>query len=219
MAETERRRRRVRHSAPDEADLAAPARPTGDEVSTATHGRSTEPASTATAVTSGVEDPVPEPATQGRAGHSTESAPRTGGRLAGDRLAGDRLAGDRLAGDRLAEGRAASGRPTSGGSQPAADPVGAADAPGAAVSGPDAGPSPTAERQPPGSATGAEDREVERGLRGLVGSGSSQVSLAAAMRARDAARPDDDEIAHAQATLTIIRRGWVPRDELPRAAR
>lgn len=55
-----------------------------------------------------------------------------------------------------------------------------------------------------------DEREVERGLRGLVGGGASQVSVAAAMRARDAARPSDEELAAAEANLMIIRRGWTP---------
>lgn len=61
-----------------------------------------------------------------------------------------------------------------------------------------------------------EDPTGERGLRGLVGGGSSQVNVAAAMRARDASRPSDDQLAAAEADLPIVRRGWVPRDELPR---
>jgi len=62
-----------------------------------------------------------------------------------------------------------------------------------------------------GEAEAAHDeREVERGLRGLVGGGASQVSVAAAMRARDAARPSDEELAAAEANLNIIRRGWTP---------
>jgi hypothetical protein len=56
----------------------------------------------------------------------------------------------------------------------------------------------------------AEDHE--RGLRGLIGGGSSQVSVTAAMRARDAARPSDADIAEAERSLTIVHRGWVPRD-------
>lgn len=62
-------------------------------------------------------------------------------------------------------------------------------------------------------ARGAE--ESERGLRGLVGSGSSQVSVAAAMRARDAARPGDEHLAEAE-RLPIVRRNWTPREDLPR---
>lgn len=64
-----------------------------------------------------------------------------------------------------------------------------------------------------------DDRETERGLRGLVGSGTSQVSLSAAMRARDAARPGDADLAAAERDLVIVRRGWVPREELPRSLR
>jgi hypothetical protein len=55
-----------------------------------------------------------------------------------------------------------------------------------------------------------EDREVERGLRGLVGGGSSQVSVAAALRARDATRPTSTDLAAAETNLMIIRRGWTP---------
>lgn len=58
----------------------------------------------------------------------------------------------------------------------------------------------------------ADDGDGERGLRGLVGAGSSQVDVAAAMRARDAARPTADDLADAERDLTIVRRHWVPRD-------
>ncbi|MEV4348387.1 hypothetical protein AB0J83_28360 [Actinoplanes sp. NPDC049596] len=70
-------------------------------------------------------------------------------------------------------------------------------------------------RRPLGNGNG-DDREVERGLRGLVGSGSSQVSVGAALRARDAARPTDEHLADADANLVIVRRNWVPREDLPR---
>ena len=59
---------------------------------------------------------------------------------------------------------------------------------------------------------GHDDRENERGLRGLVGGGSTQVSVRAAMRARDAARPSAADIAEAEAHLTIVHRGWTPRE-------
>ncbi|MFI5916175.1 hypothetical protein [Dactylosporangium sp. NPDC051541] len=59
----------------------------------------------------------------------------------------------------------------------------------------------------------------ERGLRGLVGGGASQVSVSAALRARDAARPTDADIEAAERDLQIIRRGWVPREELTRPGR
>lgn len=61
------------------------------------------------------------------------------------------------------------------------------------------------------------ERDGERGLRGLVGSGSSQLSLGAALRARDAARPTEADLAEAEETLMLVRRNWVPREELPRA--
>ena len=64
-----------------------------------------------------------------------------------------------------------------------------------------------------------DERETERGLRGLVGSGSSQVGTSAAMRARDAARPTDADLAEAQERLVIVRRNWVPRDDPPRGTR
>ncbi|MEU2615712.1 hypothetical protein ABZ570_29700 [Micromonospora sp. NPDC007271] len=67
--------------------------------------------------------------------------------------------------------------------------------------------------------TGPATEEGERGLRGLVGSGSSQVSVTAALRARDAARPSDADLAEAEARVVIVRRNWVPREELPRTNR
>jgi hypothetical protein len=73
-----------------------------------------------------------------------------------------------------------------------------------------------ATRGRPVSGAGVVGDESERGLRGLVGSGSSQVSVGAALRARDAARPTEDHLADAEANLTIVRRNWTPREELPR---
>ncbi|MEW2145583.1 hypothetical protein AB0869_22490 [Micromonospora vinacea] len=67
--------------------------------------------------------------------------------------------------------------------------------------------------------SGGDERDGERGLRGLVGSGSSQVGLSAALRARDAARPTDDDLAEAEARVVVVRRNWVPREELPRSPR
>jgi hypothetical protein len=55
-----------------------------------------------------------------------------------------------------------------------------------------------------------DDREAERGLRGLVGGGSSQVRVTAALRARDATRPTPEDMANAESNLIIIRRGWTP---------
>ncbi|WP_433731815.1 hypothetical protein ACQP2Y_07555 [Actinoplanes sp. CA-051413] len=66
-----------------------------------------------------------------------------------------------------------------------------------------------------GAGAGGDDQS-ERGLRGLVGSGSSQVSVGAALRARDAARPTAEQLAEAEAELVIVRRNWMPREDLPR---
>jgi hypothetical protein len=64
-----------------------------------------------------------------------------------------------------------------------------------------------------GTQAQADSAASERGLRGLVGGGSSQVSVAAAMRARDAARPTEDELAHAEAEVVVVRRHWTPREQ------
>jgi hypothetical protein len=58
--------------------------------------------------------------------------------------------------------------------------------------------------------TDAELAPAERGLRGLVGGGSSQVTPLAAMRARDAARARPEDLARAESELTIVRRHWSP---------
>ncbi|WP_375734689.1 hypothetical protein [Polymorphospora lycopeni] len=62
----------------------------------------------------------------------------------------------------------------------------------------------------------ADDREAERGLRGLIGSGTSQVDVRAALRARDASRPTAADLAEAEDRLVVVRRNWVPREDLPR---
>jgi hypothetical protein len=61
-------------------------------------------------------------------------------------------------------------------------------------------------------ATDGDVVAVERGLRSIIGGGSSQVTPGAALRARDAARPRPADLARAEAELTIIRRHWTPRD-------
>jgi len=67
-----------------------------------------------------------------------------------------------------------------------------------------------------GSAAGAGkprrrgSADSERGLRGLVGSGPTQVGVQAAMRARDASRPTEEELAAADADVVIVRRNWQP---------
>ncbi len=88
-------------------------------------------------------------------------------------------------------------------------PAGGAESPGAATAGVHDGDAPPRNRR------GGAD-EGERGLRGLVGSGSSQVSVTAAMRARDASRPTDEDLAEAEAGLVLVRRNWTPREDLPR---
>ncbi|KAB1905828.1 hypothetical protein J5U46_05585 [Micromonospora tulbaghiae] len=75
------------------------------------------------------------------------------------------------------------------------------------------------EPEPRARRAAAPAEEGERGLRGLVGSGSSQVSVTAALRARDAARPTEDDLAEAEQRVVLIRRNWVPREELPRNGR
>ncbi len=40
--------------------------------------------------------------------------------------------------------------------------------------------------------------------------------MGAALRARDAARPTEEQLAEAAATLPIVRRNWMPREDLPR---
>lgn len=84
----------------------------------------------------------------------------------------------------------------------------------------DSAPEPTGpQRQPVTARSAAEDRDGERGLRGLVGSGSSQVSPGAALRARDAARPTETYLAEAEQRVVVVRRHWVPREDLPRGER
>jgi hypothetical protein len=78
---------------------------------------------------------------------------------------------------------------------------------------------PAGPRRGPVPHAGAEDRDGERGLRGLIGSGASQVSVSAALRARDAARPTDADLAEAEERLVVVRRNWVPREDLPRHGR
>ena len=57
--------------------------------------------------------------------------------------------------------------------------------------------------------------DAERGLRGIVGAGPSQVGVLGAMRARDAARPTEEDLAAAERDMVIIRRHYVAPDTLP----
>jgi hypothetical protein len=68
-----------------------------------------------------------------------------------------------------------------------------------------------------GKARPARRPDLERGLRGIVGSGPSQVGVLGAMRARDAARPTAEDLAAAEQELVIVRRHYVPPDADPRS--
>ncbi|HEX5595732.1 MAG TPA: hypothetical protein VFX61_06900 [Micromonosporaceae bacterium] len=68
---------------------------------------------------------------------------------------------------------------------------------------------PPDERRAAGS---TDDRDTERALRGLIGAGSSQLSISAALRARDASRPTAADLAEAAERVVLVRRNWVPRD-------
>jgi len=63
----------------------------------------------------------------------------------------------------------------------------------------------------------ARHSDVERGLRGIVGAGPSQVGLLGAMRARDAAKPSAEEMAAAERDVVVVRRHYVAPDSLPGA--
>ena len=66
--------------------------------------------------------------------------------------------------------------------------------------------------EPVAEPTEPDASAAERGLRGLIGGGSSQVKPTIAMRARDAARPRSSDLARAESDLVIVRRNWSPRD-------
>jgi hypothetical protein len=63
----------------------------------------------------------------------------------------------------------------------------------------------------------ARTADVERGLRGIVGAGPSQVGLLGAMRARDAAKPTAEEMAAAERDVVVVRRHYLAPDSLPGA--
>ena len=64
-----------------------------------------------------------------------------------------------------------------------------------------------------------EPTQIDRTLRGLVGSGPSQLSLEAALRARDASRPTPEDLAEAEAEVVVVRRQYVPTESLPPGVR
>lgn len=57
---------------------------------------------------------------------------------------------------------------------------------------------------------GERSHDDERGLRGLVGAGPSQVGVSGALRARDAGRPTEEDLAAAERSVRIVRRNYVP---------
>ncbi|WP_222853874.1 hypothetical protein [Fodinicola acaciae] len=96
-------------------------------------------------------------------------------------------------------------------------PVAEAPKPTEPVPAPPPSPSPPQPARPParrprsgGAPAPAPIREATGGLRGLVGAGPTQLPPAIAMRARDASRPTDDDIATAERDLVIVRRHWTP---------
>jgi hypothetical protein len=141
------------------------------------------------AVTSGVDDPVEPPA------RPTPGAPGVPGGVPARPTARPAAQADPRAARPAAQAGPRAARPVSNGN---------------------GRPAPPGSRPTSGAGTVGADRESERGLRGLVGSGSSQVSVGAALRARDAARATEEHLADAEANLTIVRRNWLPREDLPR---
>lgn len=84
-------------------------------------------------------------------------------------------------------------------------------------------PAPPVERPPAEGTEAARPKwrpgrrpDLERGLRGIVGAGPSQVGVVGAMRARDAAQPTAEDLAAAEQDLVIVRRHYVPPDADPR---
>jgi hypothetical protein len=51
---------------------------------------------------------------------------------------------------------------------------------------------------------------TERGLRGLVGAGPSQLGVSGALRGRDVNRPTEADLAEAEREVVIVRRHWRP---------
>jgi hypothetical protein len=73
---------------------------------------------------------------------------------------------------------------------------------------PEAG-KPEAAKPEAGKRRGRND-PTERGLRELVGAGSSQLGPVRAMRARDANRPTEADLAQAEEEIVLVRRHWKP---------
>jgi len=56
----------------------------------------------------------------------------------------------------------------------------------------------------------ARGDSTDRGLRGLVGAGPSQLGVSGALRGRDVNRPSDDDLAEAERDVVLVRRNWKP---------
>src|SRR3954447_19827895 len=76
----------------------------------------------------------------------------------------------------------------------------------------DPGPAEVSDAPEWGAQARTDSAASQRRLRRLVGGGSSQGSVGAAMRARDAARPTEDDLARAEEELIVVRRHWTPRE-------
>jgi hypothetical protein len=186
--EPERRRRRLRPSSSAATPPAAPADPSPGTPEPAVTTARGPVAETAEVLDPEPATPTPEPA-------PVEAAATDRGPVPG-------------------EAAGASPRPAARPVRTAPPPVRTAPPP-ARTGPPSARPGRPAAR-PTSGAGAVGDDQSERGLRGLVGSGSSQVSVGAALRARDAARPTAEQLAAAEAELVIVRRNWMPREDLPR---
>jgi len=110
---------------------------------------------------------------------------------------------------------------------PAASPEESGEAAGDSTTGPStgvaAGPSAPSDNPvvvpPAGNHRSNDSRRSDRGLRGLEASRSSQLSPNQAMRAREFARPTDDDLAEAEAELLVVRRNYVPPTPLQSSRR
>jgi len=64
--------------------------------------------------------------------------------------------------------------------------------------------------KPEGGKRRSRSDPTERGLRELVGAGSSQLGPVRAMRARDANRPSEADLAQAEEEIVLVHRHWKP---------
>ncbi|MDT4926394.1 MAG: hypothetical protein QOG01_4107 [Pseudonocardiales bacterium] len=113
---------------------------------------------------------------------------------------------------RRRQASAAQGPPTRSTPPPAAAPPAAKRPPTAAPpAGADiveaaASPEPARKRRAPREPS-------ERGLRDIVGAGSSQLGVSGALRGRDVNRPTDEDLLDAERDVVIVRRNWKPDDK------